>query len=125
MKTDSLSIHVLLVDDHRTTLWGLAELIRGEAPRLALAGMAVRREEALHLARLTRPDVILLDVDLGGDNGLELIPELQRICVARIVILTGMDAPGLRRRALALGARGFVLKEEAAERIIAAILAAA
>lgn len=125
MTTDSPPIHVLLVDDHRMTLWGLAELIGGESPHLEVAGMAVNREEALHLAQLTQPQVILLDVDLGGDNGLDLIPELLLACDAHIVILTGMSAPGLRRRAASLGASGFVRKEESAENIIAAIEEAA
>ena len=125
MQTDFVPIHVLLVDDHRTTLWGLATLIGGEAPRLKLAGMAVNREEALSLARLTQPEVILLDVDLGGDDGLDLIPELQRACAGHIVVLTGMSSPGLRRRAASLGARGFVGKEEPADHILAAIQEAA
>lgn len=122
---DLVPIHVLLVDDHRTTLWGLADLIRCEAPRLEVAGMAENRREAVRLATLTQPEVILLDVDLGSDNGLDMMPELQRACTAHIVILTGVNTPGLRRKAALLGARGFVLKEEPAEHIITAIQEAA
>lgn len=122
---DPVPIHVLLVDDHRTTLWGLADLIGCERPRLEVAGMADNRLEALRLATLTQPEVILLDVDLGGDNGFDMMPELQRACAAHIVILTGVNKPGLRRKAASLGASGFVLKEEPAEHIIAAIQAAA
>lgn len=125
MTTDSLPIRVLLVDDHRTTLWGLAELIGEEVPRLSLAGMATNRAEALRLAHAKQPNVILLDIDLGCDNGFDLIPELRLACAAHIVILTGLSTPGLRRRAASLGASGFVHKEDAAERIIAAIERAA
>lgn len=119
--TNYSPIRVLLVDDHRTTLWGLAALIGGEAPRMAVAGLAMNGREALQQAIQVQPDVIVLDLELGGENGFDLMPELRRACTARIVILTGIGDPGLRNLAVGLGAGGFVRKDESAEVLLDAI----
>ena len=69
-------IRVLLVDDHQTMLWGLDKLIEGERPRMEVAGTARNCEEALAKARQLIPDVILLDLDLGGKSALDILPAL-------------------------------------------------
>ena len=60
-------------------------------------------------------------MDLGDENGLDLMPELMRDGAAKVVILTSVRDPGLRTRAQQLGAHGFVSKDEPATAIFAAI----
>jgi two-component system nitrate/nitrite response regulator NarL len=114
------AIRVLLVDDHRSMLWGLGKLIESAAPELELVAMAASRDEALAAAEKHRPDVILLDLDLGDGARLDHIAELRR-CGAKIVVLTGTGGDDVQERAAVAGAHGFVHKAEAGERILKAI----
>ena len=67
-------IRVLLVDDHRSVLWGLEKLIEGERPRMQVVGKATTASEALQMLEAAAPDVVLLDLDLNGQSGLDAIP---------------------------------------------------
>ena len=118
---DRNPIRVLLVDDHRAILSGLSSLISGEAPRMKVAGAAASGAEALRLNREVQPDVILLDVNLGEENGLDLMPALAAVSTARIVILTSLADPAVRERALQLGASGFVMKDDTAAALLESI----
>jgi len=115
------SIRVLLVDDHRTVLWGLEKLIDSARPRMQVVGVAVSGAEALAAAAEHQPDVVLLDLDLGNVNGLDLLADLRRRCAAKVLILTGIRDPELRERAVLQGASGMVHKTEPAEVILSAI----
>lgn len=110
---------VLLVDPNASVLNGLACLIVGEAPRLGLAGVARNSAQALELAGRLRPDVVVMDVDLGQEDGLELLARLAHC--AGVVVLTCRDTPAVRRQALALGASAFIHKAEPAEQLLDAI----
>jgi DNA-binding NarL/FixJ family response regulator len=114
-------IRVLLVDDHRTVLWGLEKLIQGEEPHMQVAGTASTRDDALNAARQLKPDIILLDLDLNGENSLDFIPDLVQQGAAKILVLTGMRGEEYRMRAMMQGASGVVRKEEPAETILQAI----
>jgi DNA-binding NarL/FixJ family response regulator len=114
-------IRVLLVDDHRTVLWGLEKLIDSARPRMQVAGVAASGKEALCAAEQNRPDVILLDLDLGDCSGLDLLPELLRDGATKVLILTGTNNPEMREVAVLRGARGMVHKLESAETILSAI----
>lgn len=114
------AIRVLLVDDHPSMLWGLGKLIETAAPEMQLVAAAATREEALAAARECRPDVILLDLDLGDGARLDLVSELRRLG-AKIVLLTGTGGGDVQERAAVAGAHGFVYKGEPAERILKAI----
>jgi two-component system invasion response regulator UvrY len=116
-----LPITVLLVDDQRAILSGVSALIESEAPRMQVAGQACCGRLALALARSTRPDVIVLDADLAGEDGLELIPQLRSCCDAAIVVFTCLAEPRVRLRALRLGAAGIVSKTASGDELIAAI----
>jgi two-component system nitrate/nitrite response regulator NarL len=119
--TDHPSIRVLLVDDHRTVLWGLGKLIDSAKPRMHVVGTAVSADEALALAVAERPDVVLLDLDLGGSSGLEILSDLLGRCDAKVLILTGARDSELRERAVLQGASGMVHKAEPAEVILNAV----
>jgi DNA-binding NarL/FixJ family response regulator len=104
------AIRVLLVDDHRSVLWGLRKLVESAGPPFELAATAGSAAEALAAAVQQRPDVILLDLDLGEGSDVELVSRLRGACSARILILTGMRDPGLQQRAAMAGASGLVQK---------------
>lgn len=115
------SIRVLLVDDHRSVLWGLRKLVESAGPVLELAATAACAAEALAAAGQHRPDVILLDLDLGEGIDVELVSRLQAACGAKILILTGMRDPALQQRVVMAGASGLIQKSEPAEVILKAI----
>src|SRR5918997_713902 len=117
--TDDKPIRVLLVDDHAIIREGLGDLIRSR-PGMTVVGDADTRADAVALAAREQPDVIVLDLDLGADSGLDVLPELLRFAVgASVIILTGMRDTEKRDRAMELGAKGVVLKERgAAKRLL-------
>jgi two-component system nitrate/nitrite response regulator NarL len=109
---DTSAIRVLVIDDHEIFRAGLRLLLELE-PGVSVIGEARNKTEALDAAQ-SDPDIILLDLDLGSDSGLELLPELMNAAPdARILVLTGVLDPGLHLRAVCLGAIGVVRKLEA------------
>jgi len=113
---------IMLVDDHKTLLWGLSKLIDTEAAHMIVVGTARDCAGALDLARQVLPDVILLDLDLGGTCSLDIIPSLLAATPeARILVLTGTRERELLDRAVLLGARGVVSKDEPPETVIKAV----
>ncbi|HXG65786.1 MAG TPA: response regulator transcription factor [Blastocatellia bacterium] len=117
----SAPISVLLIDDHVVVRSGLRMLIESE-PGLKVVGEAGDRAEGLAVAAREQPDVIILDIDLGGDNGLDFLPELVSAASgSRILVLTGVPDPRQHRRALSMGVMGLVLKDKAAGILINAI----
>jgi two-component system, NarL family, nitrate/nitrite response regulator NarL len=112
-------IRVLLVDDHRSVLWGLAKLIESARPHLELVELATCHREALAAVEKHRPHVVLLDLDLGSESGLDLVPHMSS--KAAVLILTGVSEPAARERAVLAGARGVIHKSEPAEVILKAI----
>jgi DNA-binding NarL/FixJ family response regulator len=114
-------IRVLLVDDHAVVRAGLRMIIQSRAG-MTIVGEAGKRDDALSLAASEHPNIILLDLDLGGDSGMNLITDLiAASSEARIIILTGVRDPEVHRQAVLLGAMGIVKKEKAAEVLITAI----
>ena len=116
------TIQVFVVEDHKCVMWGLEKLVESERPRMCLVGRAHGRQEALEGAVLLRPDVILLDLDLNGDSSLEFLPRLLQAGDARVLILTGCRDQAIWARAMMLGARGIVRKDESADVLVKAIL---
>ena len=114
-------IRVFLIDDHRSILWGLERLIESAKPAMGVAGSATSYTEALKSPQALAADVILLDLDLGQENGLDAIPELMAVSKARILVLTASRDEAVHHRAVLAGARGIVGKEARAETILAAI----
>lgn len=114
-------IKVMLVDDHQSLLWGLSKLIEGAAPTLELAGIARDLDDVLETARRTHPDVVLLDLDMNGRSGFEVLPELLAQGGIRALILSGHRDPQLRQQAMMLGASGFIGKDQPAQTILTAI----
>ena len=121
MAPSSRPIRVMLVDDHRSVVWGLQRLVDGEAPRMAVVATAHDIPEALRELDTHEVDVILVDLDLGGASGLDAIPRFLERSSARVLVLTGVRDPAIHDRAVLAGACGVVLKEEPAATILKAI----
>jgi len=86
---------------------------------VAEAGTAA---DAVAAAGREQPDVILLDLDLGSDKGLECLPRLKQAAPnARVLILTGLRDTEVHQQAVRLGASGVILKDKAAESLLKAI----
>ena len=107
---DRHRIRVMAVDDHPIFRQGLAAILNND-DALELIAEADTGEEAVALYREHRPDVTLMDLRLPGMNGVEAIIAIrQEYPDARIVVLTTEAGDALFQRALAAGAKGYVLK---------------
>lgn len=121
MPAPSSTTRILIVDDRAIFCEGLRLLLHRH-PDLQVVGGASRPGEALALAAEEQPDVVLLDVDFSGIDGLDMIESLRAMAHgARIIVLTGMRTPQLQARCLRLGAKGFVPKESSADLLVRAI----
>jgi DNA-binding NarL/FixJ family response regulator len=111
-------IRVVIVDDHPLFRQGLRHAIERDS-RFDVAGEADQGEAALEMILKVKPDVAVLDVNLPGMNGFELVGFLKaRRCAARIVILTMLKEEQALNTALNLKVDGYVLKENAAAEIL-------
>src|ERR1044072_2126394 len=106
--SSALPIRILIVDDHVVVRTALRAVIEGQA-NLTMVGEAGNRKEALEIAEREKPNVILLDLDLGGESGLDLISDLQNVAnEARVVVLTGVRDQQIHQQAVSLGELGIV-----------------
>lgn len=121
MHTPDLPIKIMLIDDHRSVLWGLEKLIDSEKPKMEVVGTATNSTDAMSLLATVTPDVILIDLDLNGESGVDVIPNLLNKSTAKILVLTGTRDLSLQDRAMLAGARGVVSKSDTAETILKAI----
>ena len=115
-------ISIMIVDDHVVIRSGLRMLIEHDQ-RMKVIAQAGNKTEALERAMSERPDVIILDLVLGDEDGLSFLPELcQASPTSRVLVLTGVQNPDAHRRAIRRGAVGIVLKEHAADQLLKAIM---
>ena len=121
MTTIQNPIRILLVDDHRSFMDGLAMVINTRQAEMEIVGMVTSIEEVPLLAYEKKPDLIILDLDLRGTNSLDSLPALRTHTDAKILILTGLRDTTLFERAMELGANGILLKDEPAATILKAI----
>jgi DNA-binding NarL/FixJ family response regulator len=114
-------IRVLIVDDHPLMREGLRELI-GAEPDMLVCGDAGDAAGALQAVAAARPDVVVLDLTLGSDDGIALVQQLRaRVPDLRILVVSMHDEALYAERLIALGARGYVMKQEPAEVFVAAL----
>jgi DNA-binding NarL/FixJ family response regulator len=111
-------IRILLVEDHPLVRRGFADVICGE-PDLELCAEAARRSEVVAMASQHHPDLIVLDLWLGGYCALDLIGELSE--AAHVLVLSMQAETVYAERALAVGALGYIMKHEAIDEILLAI----
>jgi DNA-binding NarL/FixJ family response regulator len=112
---------VVLIDDHPIMRHGLAQLVRAEYG-LDVCGEAGSAREGLEVVGRLKPDLAIVDLTLPDKNGLELVKDIRAIHpVTQCLVLSMHDEETYGERALRAGARGYVMKEEAADHLIAAI----
>ena len=112
-------MRILIVDDHAIVRAGLSRLLAAEGAheiRMAASG-----REALAQARGFRPDLTILDLNLPGLGGLELLRRLAQLGAGKILVLSMHAEPLYARRALEAGAHGYVSKNAAPDELLTAI----
>lgn len=114
-------INVLIADDHAIVRKGLRTLIASE-PGMQVAGEAADGLEAVEQARKLRPDVILLDLVMPRQNGLQALVEIRHEDPkARVLVLTSFAEPDKVLPAIRAGALGYLLKDTSPEELLHAI----
>lgn len=115
-------IRVAIVDDHDLVREGIRAILEQD-PMFQVVGETGDGQEAVRLARRLRPDVMLMDVHLpGGLGGLEATESIVADCPeVRVVILTQYENREYIRRAIRIGARGYLLKRSVAAQLKEAI----
>ncbi|WP_025274678.1 response regulator [Haloglycomyces albus] len=119
-------MRILLVDDHPVVRAGLAALLAGEED-FHLVARAVSADEAVAQAERYRPDLVLMDLQLGkGTDGIEATRRLRRLEAApRVLVLTTFDSDDDLHRAMDAGAVGYLLKACPPQELFDSIRAAA
>ena len=114
-------IEVVLVDDHAVVRSGL-RLLLDKQEDIEVVGEAGNAKDAIFRARALKPDVILLDVVMPGESGIEVLPKLLKESPdTNVLVLSMQDDPSYVREAFAAGASGYVLKEAADEEVVSAV----
>jgi DNA-binding NarL/FixJ family response regulator len=117
----SKTIRVLLADDHPIVRTGISAMLSVEQD-LVLVGEATNGHEAQRLSRELRPDVLLLDLHMPGPPPVETVGYLHVHCPeAAVLVLTAYDNEVYVRSLIMAGASGYVLKDEAPEKVVHAI----
>jgi DNA-binding NarL/FixJ family response regulator len=112
MHTPPKQIPTLVVDDSPAFLRAFCSFLQ-EQPNLKVVATARDGREALTLAHKLQPELVLLDVQMPGMNGVEAARQLGTQCPAIcVVMVTALDAPELRQACLKCGARGFIRKDD-------------
>ncbi|MDD4889689.1 MAG: response regulator transcription factor [Phycisphaerae bacterium] len=112
---------VLVVDDHAVVRQGLTQLINREKD-MCVCGDAETAAEALKMMAATHPDVAIVDVSLKEDSGLDLVKDVKiRFPKLPVLVLSMHDETFYAERFLRAGARGYIMKEVATEKVMTAI----
>ncbi len=121
-------VNVMLVDDHEVVLEGLIRILEKQGG-IRIVSVARSAEEALEKLERTegfKPDVIIVDIQLPGMNGIELIRRVKRDHPGvEAITLTVFDDEQFARQAIMAGAIGYVIKDAAKEELVKAVRAAA
>jgi DNA-binding NarL/FixJ family response regulator len=118
-------IRILIVDDHHIVRMGLMTIINDQ-PGMEVVGEAGNTTEALREVERLHPDVVLMDIRLPGESGIEAAGQIsKRFPGSKVVMLTSFADDSMIFRAISAGAVGYVLKQVEDEDLFRAITAAA
>lgn len=112
---------VLVVDDHPIVRQGLALLINRE-PDLTVCAEAEDASTAMQSIPASKPDILVVDISLNGPDGLDLLKDIRtRFPELPVLILSMHDESIYAERALRAGAQGYIMKQEASEKVLLAL----
>jgi two-component system response regulator NreC len=116
-----VATRILIADDHPVLRSGLRVLLAAD-PDLEVVGEAGSGEETLHLAEELRPDVVLLDIGMPGESGIETVRRLKaKLPALKVLFLTMHEEEGMLLEALGAGGDGYLIKRADEAEIIQAI----
>jgi DNA-binding NarL/FixJ family response regulator len=120
---NDLPIRVIIVDDHPLIRQGLQALLKRETD-IEVVAEAADGQEAMGLVEKLKPDIVVLDIVMPGLDGIRAMEQIKIIAAkVNILIVSTYNRPGLIRRAVAKGAKGYVLKSVLKEELVLAIRA--
>ena len=121
LATPTKKCRVLLVDDHPIVRQGLALLIDRESD-LVVCGEADGAHSVFRAITTLRPDIVILDISLNGPDGLDVLKEIRtKTAGLPVLILSMHDESIYAERAIRAGANGYIMKQEATEKVLVAI----
>ncbi|QWD67570.1 response regulator transcription factor [Polynucleobacter sp. VK25] len=122
MNTDTNTnlIKVQVIDRQQIALWGIDQLIKQDG-RFQVCATATNAEDALKHAISSKPDVIVLDPELGGEDGIDLISTLIDKTKAKVIVYTSTQNPTVLDQSVVKGARGVINKTEPVDILLKAI----
>ena len=116
-----MPVRILVVDDHPIVRHGLRTLLGGR-PEWEIIDEAEDGVEAVEKADRLKPDVVVLDVSMPRMDGLEACRRIRKsVPKSEVLIVTQHDSPQMMREALGVGARGYIVKSDAARDLLAAL----
>src|SRR5262245_36715977 len=116
-----MTIRILIVDDHAVVRQGLRLLLEAQ-PDITVIGEAVDGQSAIQRAREMHPDVILMDLIMGGMSGIEAIRQIRDMHLdSKVLVLTSSLEDQMVKQALQAGAHGYALKASRATELVQAI----
>lgn len=116
-----LPIRILLVSDHRITLWGLGQLIESGKPAMQVTGSVECCADAVAMLGKLPADIVLLDLSLGGEEVLAALPRLLAF-QAKVLLLARFEDRALQDQAMLAGASGLLGKDATPETVLTAIV---
>jgi DNA-binding NarL/FixJ family response regulator len=118
------ALRIVLADDHRLFREGLRGMLQADG--MEVVGEAADGARAVTLARELAPDLVVMDLNMGSSSGLQAIGQVASACPdVRVVVLTVSDDRGDVLRALAAGARGYLLKDTSVDQLMTCVRQAA
>ncbi len=122
---DTIPIRVLLADDFPIVRSGIRNILE-KNQQIQVVGEATNGQEALQMAQDLNPNVLVLDMELPGIGGIDVARQLREICPdVRVLALSGHDDRYYIQEVLDLGAFGYLIKDEAQDSIVEAVLGVA
>ncbi len=120
-RTASEKRKILVVDDHPIVREGMSMLINGQ-PDLAVCGTAGEARAGMQAVTSFDPDLVILDISMAGPDGLEVLKSIRsQFAGLPVLILSMHDESRYAERALRAGANGYIMKQEATDKVLIAI----
>jgi DNA-binding NarL/FixJ family response regulator len=121
---DVKTVKVMIVEDHPLFSKGLVSLLASTGSRFgySVIGESANLSQAIKIARQEKPALAIVDITLGEENGMDLIPQLKSLDPDMVILVLSMhDERYYSERVLRLGARGYIMKTEPPQKVLEAI----